>query len=141
MRVRTRHPRLSAAACRVYRGSIWLYPQKFRRTFGHELAITFRNRVEDILDSGGFLDWLAFAVHIVVDWIRTCGTLVAESSAHGSGSLLGLSEGDAAHGSLDRTAVDVSLVFAVAGLIVAVAGWYTFVAVLPVSISCNCQVL
>ena len=141
MRVRTRHPRLSAAACRVYRGTIWLYPHEFRRAFGRELTITFRNRVEDVLDSGGFLDWLAFAVHIVVDWIRTCCTLVADASAYGSGSLLGLSEGDAAHRSLNRTAVDVSLVFAVARLILGVAGWYAFVALLPVTISCNCQVL
>ena len=141
MRVRTRHPRLLAAACRVYRGTIWLYPHEFRRAFGHELTITFRNRAEDVLDSGSYVDWMAFAVHIVIDWIRTCCTLAAESSAPGSGSLLGLSEGDAAHGSIDRTAVDVSLVFAAAGLILAFAGWYTFVALLPLTISCNCQVL
>ena len=62
---------------------------------------------------------------------RTCGTLATESKTHGSVSLLGLSEGDAAYGRIDRTMVDVSLVFAVAGLVLAFVGWYTYLAILP----------
>jgi hypothetical protein len=131
MRVEKRHPRVAAAACKIYGLTIWLYPAEFRRAFGDELAITFRNRVEDVLDGGGILDWLAFAVHIAVDWIRTCGTLVTESRTAGSVSLLGLNEGDAAHGCLDRTAVDVPLVFVVAGFVLAFVGWYAFFGILP----------
>jgi hypothetical protein len=131
MRERTRHPRSVAAACLVYGLVIWAYPSEFRRAFGHELAVTFRNRVEDVLDSGGILDWFAFAVHIVVDWIRTCSTVKIQADTHGSVSLLGLSEGDAPTGCIDRTTVDVSLVFAVAGLVLGCVGWYTYFAILP----------
>lgn len=126
MRLRTRHPRLSAAACRVYGVAIWLYPAEFRRAFGGELVLAFRNRVEDVMDSGGMLDWLAFAVHIALDWIQTCTTLMTESETAGSGSLLGLSDGDAAHGCIGRTSVDVSLVFVAGGVVLTCAGWYVF---------------
>ena len=130
MRLRTRHPRLSAAACKVYGVAIWLYPTEFRRAFGHELVLAFRNRVEDVLDRGGMLDWVAFAVHIALDWIHTCSTLMTESETPGSGSLLGLSDGDPAHGCIARTSVDVSLVFVAAGVVLSCAGWYAFLALL-----------
>jgi hypothetical protein len=126
MRARTRHPRLTAAACRIYGLTIRVYPTEFRRTFGHELAVTFRNRVEDVLDGGGVLDWLAFAVQIAIDWIRTCSTLVTESRTPGPVSLLGLSEADAAHGWLDRTTVDVSVAFA-SGVVLSCVGCYAFI--------------
>ena len=126
MRLRTRHPRLSAAACKAYGVAIWLYPAEFRRAFGHELVLAFRNRVEDVLDGGGILDWVAFAVHIALDWIHTCGTLMTESEAPGSGSLLGLSDGGAAHGCIARTSVDASLVFVAAGVVLSCAVWYGF---------------
>src|SRR5262245_41503805 len=92
MRVPTRHPRLSAVACRIYSLTICLYPTEFRRRFGHELVVTFRNRVEDVLDGGGILEWLAFAGHIAIDCMRTCSTLSMELGACGSMSLLGLSD-------------------------------------------------
>src|SRR5579862_3328129 len=119
MRARTRHPRLVAAACRIYGVAIRLYPADFGRAFDHELNVTFRNRVEDVVDDGGILDWLAFAGHIALDWIHTWSTLVAESEAPGTGSLLGLSDGDAALGCADRTTLHVSLVFAAAGAVLA----------------------
>jgi hypothetical protein len=131
MRVRTRHPRLSGVACKVYLVVIWFYPAEFRRAFGHELVVTFRNRVEDVLDSGGIIKWLAFAVHIAVDWMRTCWMLMTESRTHDSVSLLGLGQDDVALGGIDRVGVDMSLVFAVAGLVLAFVGWYAYLAVLP----------
>jgi hypothetical protein len=130
MRLPTRHPRLSAAACRVYGAAIWFYPADFRHAFGHELIVAFRNRVEDVLDGGGLVEWIAFAVHIVLDWVHTCSTLVADADAAGSGSLLGLSDGDVAHGCLARTHMDASLVFVAGGVVLSCAGWYVFLAFL-----------
>ena len=131
MRAPARHPRVVRAACRAYGVAIWLYPSAFRRAFGLELAVTFRNRVEDVSESGGILDWFAFAVHIALDWIRTCSTLMMKSGTRGPESLLGLSEGYAASGCIDRAPVDAALVFAVAGLVFACVGWYTYFAILP----------
>ena len=125
MRVPTRHPRLSAVACKVYGLTIWVYPTEFRRAFGHELVVTFRNQVEDVLDGGGILDWLAFAGHIAIDCIRTCSALMTESRSRGPMSLLGLSDGYTAHGCIDRTTVEMSLVFAAAaGVILDCVVWY-----------------
>lgn len=128
MRAPTRHPRLSAVACKVYGLTIYMYPTKFRRALGHELVITFRNRVEDVLN-GSVLDWLAFVVHIALDWIQTCSTLMTESEAPDSASLLtlGLNDGDAAQGGFVRTNVDVSLVFVAVGWVLSCVGWYSFV--------------
>lgn len=89
MRTRTRHPRLAAAACRVYGAAIRLYPAHFRQEFGDELAVTFRNQVEDALDSGSIVIWAEFALTIVIDWIRTCCMPLTESRT-GSASILGL---------------------------------------------------
>jgi hypothetical protein len=72
------------------------------------------------------LDWIAFGGHIALDWIHTCTTLMTESEPSGSGSLLGLSDGDAAHGCIARTSVDGSLVFVAAGVVLTCAGWYVF---------------
>ena len=71
MRARTRHPRLAAAACKIYGLTLWTYSTEFRREFGPELALAFRNRVEDVLDDGCIHNWLAFAVHIALDTVRT----------------------------------------------------------------------
>jgi hypothetical protein len=127
MRMRTRHPRLAAAACMVYGLIIWMYPGDFGRAYGHELTITFRNRVEDTLNDGGILQWMAFAVHIAWDSIRAYSLILTESRAHDSVSLLGLSKGDWAHGCINRPTIDVQFMFAVAGLAFAFFGWYTFI--------------
>ena len=135
MRVRTRHPRLVATACRVYGLVIWLYPSVFRRAFGRELVLAFRSRVEDVLNDGGVREWISFAGHIAWDTIRTSGTLVATGGPHDSVSLLGLREGDAAHGSLDHATVTVDLMFAAAGLVLGSGGWYAYFAILPSYVS------
>ena len=111
MRVRTGHPRLAATACRVYGLMIWLYPPAFRRAFGRELVVTFRSRVEDVLNDGGVREWIAFAAHIAWDTIRTSGTLMTAPGPQDTVSLLGLREGDAAHGGLDHATVTVDLMF------------------------------
>ena len=131
MRMRCRYPRLAAAACRVYGLTIWLYPPEFRRAFGRELAVTFRTRVEDVLEAGGIRDWLAFVAHIALDTLRTYSTLVTPSEAQGTVSLLGLSEGEVAHGCLDRGTLDIQLMFATAGVALAFAGWFAFFVILP----------
>jgi len=124
MRVPTRYPRFCAVACKIYGLTIWLYPAEFRRAFGHELVVTFRNRAEDVLDEGGILDWFAFAGHIAFDCVRTCGELLTESRPRGPMSLLGLNDGDTAHGCVDRTTVDLSLVFGAAGIVLGCVIWY-----------------
>jgi hypothetical protein len=131
MRMRCRYPRLAAAACRVYGLTIWLYPPEFRRAFGRELAVTFRTRVEDVLEAGGIRDWLAFVAHIALDTLTTYSTLVTRSGAQGAVSLLGLSEGEVAHGCLDQATLDIHLMFASAGVALAFAGWFAFLVILP----------
>ena len=135
MGVRTRHPRLAATACRVYCLMIWLYPPAFRRAFGQELAVTFRSRLEDVLNDGGVHEWVVFAAHIAWDTIRTSGTLIAAPGTQDTVSLLGLRDGDAAHGGLDHATVTVDLVFAAAGLVLGCGGWYAYFAILPLYVS------
>ena len=135
MPVRTRYPRLAATACRVYGLMIWLYPPVFRRAFGRELVLTFRSRVEDVLNDGGVREWFTFAAHIAWDTIRTSGTLMATGGPRDSLSLLGLREGDAAHGGLDHATVTVDLMFAAAGLVLGFGGWYAYFAILPLYVS------
>src|SRR5262249_25619018 len=127
MRVPTRHPRLSAVACRIYSWTICVYPSEFRRAFGHELVVTFRNRVEDVLDGGGILEWLAFAGHIAIDCMRTCSTLLTEPRACGSMSLLGLSDDSGT----DQRSAGLSHVFVAAGIVLSAGVWYMLVVSSP----------
>jgi hypothetical protein len=110
---------------------IWLYPPVFRRAFGRELVVTFRSRVEDVLNDGGVRDWIAFAAHIMWDTIRTSSSLFAAPVPQDSMSLLGLREGAAAHGELDRVCATVDLLFVAAGLVLGCGGWYAYFAILP----------
>ena len=136
MRARTRHPRLTAMACRVYALMIWLYPPAFRRAFGRELLLTFRNRVEDVLSDGGVRELMAFAAHIVWDTVRTSGRLlIIDRPPHDSVSLLGLREGDAAHGGLDRATLTLDVMFAAGGLVLGFGGWYAYFMILPLYVS------
>jgi hypothetical protein len=133
--VRTRHPRLARAACALYSLALWLYPAGFRRTFGHELVITFRSRVEDVLDGGGIRLWLAFAAHIAWDTMHATTLVVDADESSCSASLLGLSEGEVAHGGLPGSPLDVQLLFAAAGLLLALGGWFAYFAILPLYVS------
>jgi hypothetical protein len=136
MRTRTRHPRLTAIACRVYAHMIWLYPPAFRRAFGAELLVTFRNRVEDVLSDGGVREWMTFAADIVWDTIRTsCQLMVIDVPPHDSASLLGLRDGDAAQGGLHHATLTVDLMFAAAGLVLGFGGWYAYFVILPSYVS------
>ncbi len=123
MRVPTRHPRLSAVACTVYRWTLCIYPLEFRRAFGHELVVTFRNRVEDVLDGESMMEWFAFAGHIAIDCVRTCGTLLTETRTYRSMSLLGLSDDDLS----DSGTADLSHVFVAAGIVFSAVLWYALV--------------
>lgn len=131
MQVRDGHPRIVAAVCRVYALLIWLYPPAFRRAFGRELAVTFRSRFEDVLSDGGVREWIAFAVHIVWDTIRTSAALLSAPAPQDSVSLLGLREGDAAHGEIAQASAAVDVLFVVAGLVLGCGGWYAYFAILP----------
>ncbi len=119
---RSRYPRLVAAACRLYSVAMWCYPAALRREFHRELTITFRNRVEDVLDAGGATALPFFVSHLVIDWLRT---LSLGSDYQPSLSLLGLGVDDEqACGCLDRTTFSVSLMLATLGVILLVGGWY-----------------
>jgi hypothetical protein len=135
MRRRARHPRLVRAACACYGVVILLYPGGFRRTFGRELMLTFRSRVEDVLDAGGIGDWVAFAAHIAWDTARTTVGLLATADTRVSTSLLGLCEGEVAHGGIEPAGVDVHLLLVTAGLGLALGGWYAYFVVLPTYMS------
>jgi hypothetical protein len=131
---RTRYRRLAAAACGIYGLTIWLYPREFRRAFGRELAITFRSRVEDVLETGGLRDWFAFVAHMAWDMISTYRMLLSPGEVPGDAvSLLGLSEGEIALGGLHRAPLDldIQLMFATAGVVLAFAGWFVFLVILP----------
>jgi hypothetical protein len=114
---------------------IWLYPPAFRRAFGRELVLTFRSRAEDVLNDGGVREWMTFAAHIAWDTIRTSCTLMATAGPHDSVSVLGLREGDAAHGGLHHATVTIDLMFAAAGLALGVGGWYAYFVILPLYVS------
>ncbi|HEX4347542.1 MAG TPA: hypothetical protein VHZ73_08210 [Vicinamibacterales bacterium] len=122
-----------AAACVAYHLAVLLYPDEFRRDFGRELEITFRNRVEDVLDTGDVLQWMAFVGHMCADTIRACVTLAPQSGARRQMSLLGLGDDATAYGSLERT-VDVQFTFFAAGLVLTCIGWYVFFVALPASL-------
>jgi hypothetical protein len=111
--------------------TLCVYPTEFRRAFGHELVVTFRNRVEDVLDGGGVLEWLAFAGHIAVDCIRTCGALSTEAGACASMSLLGLSDDARSLGGIDHRTAGVSRVFVTAGVVFSAAVWYMLIVSSP----------
>jgi hypothetical protein len=112
MRVPTRHSRLVALACRIYSLTIYIYPTEFRRAFGHELVVTFRNRAEDVLDEGGIMERLAFAAHIAVDCVRTWTTLSTELRD-------------------DGRSLSVSPLFVAAGVVFSAGVWYMLVVSSP----------
>jgi hypothetical protein len=111
--------------------TLCVYPTEFRRTFGHELLVTFRNQVEDVLDGGGIPEWLAFAGHIAIDCVRTCSTLSTAVRAAGSMSLLGLSEDARSPSGIDHRAVGVSHVCVTTGVVLSAGVWYLLVVSSP----------
>jgi hypothetical protein len=47
------------------------YPRVFRREYGHEMMLLFRNRAIDVVHSDGAWALLPFMVHIFSDWVTT----------------------------------------------------------------------
>jgi hypothetical protein len=122
MAARSRHPQVVAWSCRLYGLLIWLYPSDLRRNYRHELRLTFRNRVEDVVNAGRLWTAMLFVVHIAGDWIRT---LALEPEPTPTFSLLGLTSADGGgSGSVDRSTVSVSLMLASLGVVMLIAGWY-----------------
>jgi hypothetical protein len=122
MAVRCRHPHVVAWSCRIYGLLIWLYPADLRRDYRHELRLTFRNRFEDVVNTGRLWNAMLFAGHIAADWLRT---IALEPEPTATFSLLGLSSTDGgAPGCLDRSSISVSLMLASLGVVLLIAGWY-----------------
>ena len=122
MAPRCRYPSLVVGACRVYRLALWLYPPALRREFQGELLIAFRNRAEDVINTGSVAAVLFFAVHLGADWLRTFTFEIDEPPAF---SMLGLSGADDhAFGCMDRSTFSVSLLLATLGVVLLIAGWY-----------------
>jgi hypothetical protein len=114
------HPVLVASACRLYALMIWFYPATLRREYRREMLLTFKNAVEDVLDSSVWAVML-FVAHTAIDWLRT---LTLERDEPVTVSLLGLgSTGDAGAGCIDSSNVSVSLMLATLGVVLLIAGW------------------
>jgi hypothetical protein len=121
MAARCRHPHVVVWSCRLYSLLIWFYPADLRRDYRHELQLTFRNRLEDVINAGLWTAML-FAFHIAADWFRT---LAFEPEPTGTFSLLGLTSIDGgAPGSVDRSTISVSLMLASLGVVLLIGGWY-----------------
>ena len=73
---------------------IWLYPANLRREYQHELLLTFRNRIEDVVNARPPL--VGDAVHRPhrLDWLRTFSLEHREPPTL---SLLGLGSREATH--------------------------------------------
>jgi hypothetical protein len=102
---------------------IWLYPASLRRDYRQELLLTFRNQAEDTLNSGSISSAMLFGLHMAADWLRT---LALERDVQPATlSLLGLSSvEDEASGYLDQSTFSTSLLLAVLGIALLIAGWY-----------------
>jgi hypothetical protein len=119
---RSRHPRVVAWSCRLYELMIWCYPASLRREYRGELLLTFRNQVEDVVNTGRLSSAMLFLLHISVDWLRT---LALEPEEPTTLSLLGLGAREAgACGCVDESNVSVSLMLASLGVMLLIAGWY-----------------
>ena len=119
---RSRHPRVVAWSSRLYGLMIWLYPANLRREYKHELLLTFRNQVEDVVNDGRLSAAMLFIVHIALDWLRTFA-LEPEEAAPLSVLGLGSREGEAC-GCVDGSTVSVSLMLASLGVVLLILGWY-----------------
>jgi hypothetical protein len=124
MPARSGHPRVVALSCRLYGLLIYLYPASLRREYKRELLLTFRNRAEDVVNTGSLSATLRFMLQIAVDWLRTL-TLPLEPDEPAALSLLGLGAREAgACGCVDESNVSVSLMLASLGVVLLIAGWY-----------------
>jgi hypothetical protein len=47
------------------------YPLLFRRAYGREMTLAFRDRSRDVVEQGGGWALLPFMIHIFWDWLRT----------------------------------------------------------------------
>ena len=122
MSARSRHPRVVIWSCRLYGLMIWLYPAPLRREYKHELLLTFRNQVEDVVNTGRLSSAMLFIVHMALDWLRT---FVLEPEEPTTLSLLGLGAREpGACGCVDGSNVSVSLMLASLGVVLLIAGWY-----------------
>ena len=119
---RGRHPALVACCCRLYALLIWCYPASLRREYRREMLLTFKNAVEDALDSRTVSAVLRFVMHTAIDWLRT---LTLEPEEPVTLSVLGLGSSDAAGaGCVDSSNVSVSLMLATLGVVLLIAGWW-----------------
>lgn len=124
MPARSRHPRVVALSCRLYGLLIYAYPASLRREYKRELLITFRNRAEDVANTGSLFAVMLFALQIALDWLRTL-TLPLEPDEPAALSLLGLGARETgACGYVDESNVSVSLMLASLGVVLLIAGWY-----------------
>jgi hypothetical protein len=63
--------RLLRSLGRVYRLMLFAYPVKFRNEYSREMALTFRDRARDVVQSNGTLALLPFVLHVIRDWSTT----------------------------------------------------------------------
>jgi hypothetical protein len=63
--------RLLQCMCIIYGVMLLAYPRRFRREYGHEMMLVFRNRARDVLQNGNIWTLLPFSLHILDDWLAT----------------------------------------------------------------------
>jgi hypothetical protein len=57
--------------CRIYDVMLLAYPANFRREYGREMAVTFRDRARGEWTRRGAAGLLFFVPHILADWLQT----------------------------------------------------------------------
>lgn len=61
--------RLVRVLCRLYAVMMSVYPSEFRRRFGGEMRLAFRQRARVVVDDGGLSALMCFAFDILADWV------------------------------------------------------------------------
>jgi hypothetical protein len=62
---------LTRLLCRLYAVLLWAYPSEFRREFGREMLLVFRNRAREVVRQGGSSPLTFFVLQVGWDWMRS----------------------------------------------------------------------
>jgi hypothetical protein len=125
-------PRSLRWLCRIYRLMLLAYPSTFRREYGREMALAFRNEAQDVLQNNGSWALFPFTLHVIWDWLQTIVRErkdVATNSAvavrvNGGAviSLFGLNN-VARTPDIDQQSRGVWLILTAVGIFLLVVGW------------------
>ena len=63
--------RLVRWLCHLYSLMLLAYPSAFRREYGREMALVFRDQARDVIEHGGARALLPFMLRVSCDWLHT----------------------------------------------------------------------